>query len=361
MDTVTALLIVNSIGLLLVAMALLFRRKGPDGKALQNEIALAVDTRLIAFQSSIQQSVASTHQDVEKSNAALQKNSLEMHKAMTGLGTTIGQLVNQQQGASKLAEDLKSLLQSPKLRGNYGEEILEEMLSRVLPAGIWKPQFSIDGRETVDAVVEFKGVIFPIDAKFPRDDYERYLTADTDESKRRAWKAFEAAVKIQIDSIATKYIKPEKGTSDFALMFIPSEAVYYETIAARNGLNDENGLIDYAHARKVIPVSPNTFYAFLQVILIAVHNVDLLQNAKKLQEGLADVQYSFEKFYERFEEVGVHLVKAADAYGKGDDHVKRFKQRVDKVLDLEFEDGNQNLAIEAPTKPLAKIVASRKD
>lgn len=352
MDPIIILLIAILAALLILAWLVLRKQRGPDHQALQDKIALAVDSRLIQFQTAIQQGVETTRQDVQKTNAALQKNALDVQKAISGIGETVGKLVNQQQGATKLAEDLKVLLQSPKLRGNYGEEVLEEMLTRVLPPGVWHPQYAIDGRETVDAVVQFKEILFPIDAKFPRDDYERYLEAEADEDKRRAWKAYEAAIRGQIDSIAKKYIKPEKGTADFALMFIPSEAVYYETIAHTNGLNEPNGIQEYAHERKVIPVSPSTFYAFLQVILIAVRNVELLTNAKKLQEGLKGVEYSFEKFYERFQDVGNNLVKAADAYQKGDDHVQRFKERVDKVLALDFEDETPPVVVvEAPSAP----------
>lgn len=331
-------LLAGLVVVLLVVVVLLARRGAGDRRALRSEVGLAVDERLVAFQSAIQQSVGSTRQDVAQTSAALQASVVEMHRVMTGLDRTVAALVGQQQGAVRLAEDLKVLLQGPKLRGGFAEEILEEMLERVLPRGIWRRQCVIAGGGTVDAAVEFKGLLFPIDAKFPRDDYERYVEAESDDERRRAWRAYEAAIRTQVGSIARKYVRPEAGTAEFALMFIPSEAVYYETIAHRNALDEPNPLLAYAHARKVIPVGPSTLFAFLQVILVAARNSDLLANARRLQESLKGVEQSFDWFGAQFEAVGKHLEQADEAYRKGEGHFHRFRERVGKVLALEFEE-----------------------
>lgn len=359
-ETTTILLSLNIAALVVVAAVLIFRRRSNvDSDKLRSELTLAVNDRLASFEQNVRISVDAAKDQVMQSGVQIQQNAVAFHQKVGALNTTIEQLVVQQKGAQELAKGLQTMLQGPKLRGNYGEQILEEMLARVLPAGIWHRQYAIDGRETVDAVVEFKGIVFPIDAKFPRDDYERYVAAKDDDTKRRAWKAYETAVRTQIASIASKYIKPEKGTSEFALMFIPSEAIYYETIAHRNSMDEESTLYLYAQEQRVIPVSPNTFFAFLQVILVAVNNVDLLVNAKKIQEGMKDVEISFEKFYERFEDVGKNLVKAAEAYDVGHGHVNRFKQRVDKVLNLEFEE--EALPSETPPAAPAVRLKSKKE
>jgi DNA recombination protein RmuC len=334
MDVLTLLAVLNLVALVIL-IALIATRRRRHARAA--DVALQVDDRLLAFQKAIQEAVHGARQDVQSSTQTMQQSALAVQQALTGLGKTVAGLAAEQQDAKRLAEDLKVVLSAPKLRGNYGEAVLEEMLERVLPAGTWRRQVTIDGRESVDAAIEFKGTLYPIDAKFPRDDYERYLEAPDDEAKRRAWRAFEAAIRHQVDGIARKYVRPEKGTAAFALMFIPSEAVYYETIAHQNGLGEPNAILEYAHARNVIPVSPGTFYAFLQVILTAVRNVDLLTNAKRLQAGLKEVQYSFGKFYERYADMGAHLHRAAEEYRKGNDHVVRFKDRVDRVLGLGFE------------------------
>lgn len=178
-------------------------------------------------------------------------------------------------------------------------------------------------------------MIIPIDAKFPRDDYLRYLDASSPEKKVECWKNFETAVKNQIKSIKDKYIKPEAGTSDFALMFIPSEAIYYETIAEKNYLGEPSTIYEFARENGVIPVSPNTFYAFLQIIMIAVRNIEIIKSAKKLQEGLRALQSSFELFYNKYKKIGESIEKAQEAYRVGDGHIERYKRQLDSTLQLE--------------------------
>ena len=255
--------------------------------------------------------------------------------AFKDIGASIQKLAQQQEEAQTLSRSLKDLLQAPKLRGTYGEVILEEMLDRVLPKGIWESQFLISGTEKVDCVVKYREVVVPIDAKFPRDDYLRYLESESDERRLVHWKAFEEAVRKQILSIESKYVKPEKGTAEFALMFIPSEAIYYETIAETNHMGQPSKLLEYAQEHHVIPVSPNTFYAFLQVVILSIRNVQIYSNVKKIQESLVDLQRSFERFYNKYDEMGRRLNQAAEAYRVGNDHVERYRRRLDSALNIE--------------------------
>jgi DNA recombination protein RmuC len=255
--------------------------------------------------------------------------------AFKEVGEAIQKLTKQQDEAQRLGQSLKDLLQAPKLRGTYGEVILEELLDRVLPKGIWERQYSINGGEKVDCVVKFRDVVVPIDAKFPRDDYMRYMDAESDEYRATHWKAFEESVRKQILSIQTKYVKPENGTSEFALMFIPSEAIYYETIAEKNYFGSPSRIYEYAQEHHVLPVSPNTFYAFLQVVVLSIRNVEIISGAKKLQQGLADLQKSFDFFYSKHEEMGRRVTQASEAYRVGNDHVERYKRRLDTTLQLE--------------------------
>ena len=255
--------------------------------------------------------------------------------AFKDIGASIQKLTQQQEEAQALGRSLKDLLQTPKLRGTYGEVILEEMLDKVLPKGIWESQFPISGTEKVDCVVKYRDVVVPIDAKFPRDDYLRYLDSESDERRSVHWKAFEEAVKKQILSIESKYVKPETGTAEFALMFIPSEAIYYETIAETNHMGQPAKLLEYAQEHHVIPVSPNTFYAFLQVVILSIRNVQIYSNVKKIQESLVDLQRSFERFYNKYDEMGKRLNQAAEAYRVGNDHVERYRRRLDSTLSVE--------------------------
>lgn len=296
---------------------------------------------MLSFQNSIHKTMENTRRELEASKNVISDYAIKTLDTIRGMGSTIEKIIQQQKEAQELGNSLKYLLQTPKLRGNYGEEILEELLDKILPKGIWEKQYSIEGSERVDAVIKYKDVIIPIDAKFPRETYEKYLNAEGSEEKKRNWKAYEDGLKIQINSIKNKYIKPHKGTSDFALMFIPSESIYYETIAEKNFLGQPCQIYEYARNNHVVPVSPNTFYAFLQIIMMGIRNLDIVKNAKKLQEALIKIERNFKQFYGKYEEIGSSIAKAQNAYKIGDTHIKRFKDNIESTIKLELPKHSQ--------------------
>lgn len=328
------------IGLLAFIIYLLSRPKSED---VSSKVDALLSEKFLNFQSNIDNKLDRTRSEVERSKDVLSESFRDTVKQMSNLQKIIQKMSQQQEEAQKLGQSLKDILQVPKLRGSYGETILEEMLERVLPKGIWEKQFCIDGREAVDAIVRFKDVIIPIDSKFPRADYRRYLEAEDDAERQRHWRAYEAAVKLQIKSIASKYIKPEKGTSDFALMFIPSDATYYETIAEKNYLGETSKLYEFAQQNHVVPVSPNTFYAFLQIIIAGIRQLEIITSAKKLHENLSTMQKSFEFFFNKFEDIGKHLDKASESYQIGEKHIQSYKKKLDNTLQLEEFEGEKRL------------------
>ncbi len=331
MNFLMIIILIALVVLIILVLTLLLKKPSEN---LSDKLDASLREQFLNFQSDLSKGINATREEVGRSKDLISNHTITTIKTIKDMGETIHKIIQQQEEAHKLGQSLKDLLQAPKLRGNYGESILEEMLERVLPKGIWDRQYMIEGREKVDAVVKFKDIVIPIDAKFPRDDYLRYLEESSPGEKAKHWKAHEAAVKSQIKSISSKYIKPEKGTSEFALMFIPSEAIYYETIAEKNYLGEPSKLYEYAQENKVIPVSPNTFYAFLQVIVMSIRNLDIIKGAKKLQEGLQTIQKSFDSFYKKYEDVGKHLDKAGEAYRIGNDHIERYKNRLDSTLQL---------------------------
>ena len=339
-------LIFSALGILvvlvlgLITIVLLKGRSG-DASALDRE---SFKDELLAFQTGIRADLNTARTSVENAKDVISSHALTTVREISTIGKTVQKLIQQQEEAQNLGQSLKDLLQAPKLRGNYGEAILEEMLDRVLPMGVWERQYTLDGNERVDCVVKMKDVVIPIDAKFPRDDYMRYLEADTSEEKSGLWRAFENSVTRQATSIEAKYVKPEKGTSEFALMFIPSEAIYYETIADANHLGQPSTILAHCQEHHVIPVSPNTFYAFLQMVVIGIRNAEVVKGAKKLQEGLATLESSFDLFYKKYEEMGRRVNQAAEAFRVGDNHIGRFKRRVEETLQLEgFQDETLDL------------------
>jgi DNA recombination protein RmuC len=333
MEYLIALLLIVLIGLLIAALF-----KMHAGSRLDEKIESRMNERLVSFQDSIRTSMETARQEVALSKNIISDHALKTLDTIREMGTALEKMLQQQREAQELGNSLKYLLQTPKLRGNYGEEILTEMLEKVLPRGIWEEQYSIEGSERVDAVVKYKDVIIPIDAKFPREIYERYINAEEELEKRRSWKQYEEGLKAEINSIRSKYIKPHKGTSDFALMFIPSESIYYETIAEKNFLGDPCSIYEYARANKVVPVSPNTFYAFLQVVMMGIRNLDIIKSAKKLQEALVKIERNFGYFYGKYEEIGGAIARANTAYKVGNDHIKRFKKNIESTLKLDLPD-----------------------
>lgn len=300
-------------------------------------VIIKLGSKFVDFQANIHKAMDGARTEVERSKDVISGHAVETLKTIKDMGETIGRIVEQQKEAHALGNSLKHLLQMPKLRGNYGEEILEEMLERVVPK-LWERQYSVAGGERVDAVVKYKDVVIPIDAKFPREIYEKYLSAEGPEEKKRTWRLYEDGLKIQINSISQKYIKPHEGTSDFALMFIPSESIYYETIAEKNHLGDPCVIYEFARKHKVIPVSPHTFYAFLQVVMLGVRNLSIIKSAKKLQEALIKIERNFNRFYSKYEDVGASIEKAQTAFKTGDAHIKRFKDTIDSTILLDLPD-----------------------
>jgi len=293
----------------------------------------------LRFRETVRMTMEGARREVEMSKNIISDHAVKTLDTIKDMGASLERMMHQQKEAQELGKSLKYLLQTPKLRGNYGEAVLEEMLEKALP-GMWKRQYAIDSGERVDAVVLYKDVVIPIDAKFPRETYERYLNSQGEEKKRN-WKLYEDGIKVQVQSIKNKYIKPHKGTSDFALMFIPSESVYYETMAEKNFLGAPCGIYEYARENKVVPVSPNTFYAFLQIVMMGIRNVEIIKSAKKLQEALVKIERNFKNFYSKYEEIGNHIEKAQNAYRLGETHINRFKAAVDSTIQLDLPDSGK--------------------
>lgn len=220
---------------------------------------------------------------------------------------------------------LEDLLRAPKLRGGIGEQLLGDLLGMILPARNFRLQHAFQGGETVDAVVDL-GRLVPVDAKFPLENFRRIQEAppaDRPAARRR----FIQDVKRHVDAIAGKYIRPDEGTFDFALMYIPAENVYYETII-REEAPEEASLMAHAFSRRVIPVSPNSFYAYLHTISLGLRGLQVEENARRILDTLDRLKGDFGRFREEFALVGRHL---GNARGKFEDAERRLDRFEDKL------------------------------
>jgi DNA recombination protein RmuC len=222
---------------------------------------------------------------------------------------------------------LQEILRAPKLRGGLGEFFLEDLLAQILPPQHFATQHVFRSGDKVDAVIKLGASLVPVDAKFPLENFKRILDAGSDEDKIRAKKQFSMDVKKHIDAIAGKYILPDEGTYDFALMYIPAENVYYETII-KDEAPDEKGLTHYAMTKHVIPVSPNSLYAYLQAILLGLRGMKIEDRAKEIIQYLSRLQGDFAKFREEFTLVGKHLGHVQSGYQSADRRLEQFSQKL---------------------------------
>ena len=222
---------------------------------------------------------------------------------------------------------LQEILRAPKLRGGLGEFFLEDLLGQILPPQHFSTQYSFRSGEKVDAVVKLGDSLVPVDAKFPLENFRRILEASGDEDRNRAKRQFGVDVKKHVDAIATKYILPDEGTYDFAFMYIPAENVYYETIIKDDSPEDRS-LSQYALGKHVIPVSPNSFYAYLQAIVLGLKGLKIEDRAKEIVGYLSRLDGDFNKFREEFAVLGKHLGHAQGSFQNADRRLERFAQRL---------------------------------
>lgn len=229
----------------------------------------------------------------------------------TRLDATARLLSDVQKNVGEMSEigrsmkDLQSFLRSPKLRGNLGEHILKELLSQSLPKGSFFLQYAFRSGEKVDAAIKTSGGLIPIDSKFPMENFQKMVSAETDEEQLMLRKQFERDIKLHIDAISRKYILTDEGTIDYALMYVPSEAVYYEVV-------NSSTLFDYAGERRVLPVSPTTFYAYLKAILMSFEGQKVEAQAKEILASLRAIQKDYTKVEENLGTLQKHMVNASN-------------------------------------------------
>ena len=225
-------------------------------------------------------------------------------RLLEDVGQKMGRIYEASQKIEKLAGDvtrLEDLLKPPKLRGALGEAFLEQTLRQVLPAQGFQMQYRFPDNVVVDAAIFVGDRIVPVDSKFPLENFRRSREAPDEPDRRRAQRDFASDVKKHVDAIRSRYIRPESGTFDFALMYVPAEAIYCEIVG-----EEEQGaaLADYALERRVVPVSPRLLYAYLATVAMGMRGMELQRSAQEIQERLADLGRMWEKVEDPFRRCG---------------------------------------------------------
>jgi DNA recombination protein RmuC len=255
-------------------------------------------------------------------------------KTSSAIHQQLGQLGQANAEILARANDLKKLeqaLRPPKARGGFGEILLGNLLRDRLPPDAYELQYGFKTGERVDAVIRVERLV-PIDAKFPLDNFERLADAETDDERILHEKAFSRDLKIHVDAIAQKYIRPDEGTYDFALMYLPSEGVYYELVCGKTG-----ALLQYAHEKRVFPVSPTTFTSQLQVIALGLKGMQIEQRAHEVMAYVAQLQGDFDRFQDDFQVVGKHIGNAQSKFAEAEKRLDRFDTKLERAVEIEDE------------------------
>ncbi len=223
--------------------------------------------------------------------------------------------------------DLQNILKAPKLRGLMGESLLAELLRQVLPESAYSLQHSFRSGVKVDAVIRLGDGLVPVDAKFPLEAFNRMIKAEAEGERRVARREFNTSVRNRIAEIADKYILPEEGTYDFALMYIPAENIFYEVILREDGTGGPD-LSTYALERKVIPVSPNSFYAYLMAIVYGLKGLRIEKDAQEVFRSVRGLQQGFVQFMETFARLGKQMGHAQNNFDEARRQADRLQDGV---------------------------------
>ena len=235
---------------------------------------------------------------------------------------------------------LQDILSSPKLRGQMGEWSLENLLANILPKDRYKLQYTFKDGKTVDALIELADFSVPVDAKFPLPAFEKIVKAEEEAEKIKLRRQFLKDVNNHIDKIAADYIRPAEGTLDFALMYIPAENVYYETIVKY--LGETRDILQYCFDKKVIPVSPNLLYAYLMTVAMGLHGLQIEKQAAEIRQNLKKLNSSFADYTGTWDVLGKHLRNAYSQYDEGQKKLDRFGMQLNHIQE-EKEETNESV------------------
>lgn len=261
-------------------------------------------------------------------------SSRAMHEqifAFTKETTKVREELKQIQDAVKGVSSFQEIFRSPKLRGQWGEASLEHILSQHFPSEFYKIQYLFSSGEQVDAILKLpNGRILSIDAKFPAENFSKMTEADSPENRKLFQKKFIEDVKLRIQEISSKYILPSEETVDFALMYIPAEAIYYEIISHAS---KEFDLTKYAWSKKVILTSPNTIYLTLRTIEHWFKDTQISRQTQEILKRLNRIYKDAEKLKDSFRKIGSHLRNTVSAYDNSEKRLSLFSNKVESLLE----------------------------
>src|SRR3989339_597036 len=311
-------------------MAALFERLSVLSEQ-NRELRSTVDLKLSEAHRTNQEQMNQTMRTVQGITGQSAKQIADVVAGLTKLEETNKQVVN----FSAQLQSLQDILKNPKQRGVLGEYFLEETLRNVLPPGNYQMQYGFKDGVIVDAVVFVDKKIIPIDSKFSLENYEKIINCRDNEDRERLEKSFKQDLKNRIDETA-KYIKPEEGTMDFAFMFIPSEAIYYDLLISQVGAVQisTRDLIEYAFKdKKVIIVSPTSFLAYLQTVLQGLRELRIEESAKAIKSNVEKLGRHILGYENFMKKLGNSMSTTVNHYNNAYKEFKKIDKDVVRITD----------------------------
>jgi len=300
-----------------------------------DELRTANASALGDMRTEMQRTLSATEQQLVTQTGAT-------HRSLSDLSRQLGVLSEQSARVGELAKDigsLQDLLRAPKARGGFGELMLERLLQDVLPASAYEIQFTYRDGSRVDAVVRCANRLVPIDAKFPNESYTQIAAATDEADRTRRRRAFLQQVRRHVDAVA-RYVSPQDGTIDFAFLYLPSEAIYYE-LMTREETDGEPDLGSYCQERHVIPASPNTLLAYLQVVTLGIRGLAMQERTRELQQSIAQVRREFERFVGLHDQLGTHLDHAMKKFDETERALARASGAIEGLAQVPLAAGGE--------------------
>jgi len=317
-------------------------------------IGQSVSQRLESVTKALQDGVSNSAQIATQGQTAIANELKNTREQIGHIQKQLGEFQELGRGISSATKSLEEVLGGAKTRGLLGEVTLERLLEDSLPSSQYATQYRFSSGEAADAVIFLRdNKLVAVDSKFPLDAFRR-IGAEGEEAKR----AFATAVKGHADSIAKKYVVPNEGTLDLALMFVPSESVYYEMLMTQDSKGEP--LDSYCRGKNIIAVSPNTLYAHLCVIHLGLRGMQIEENAKRISSGLSGINKHMETFTDVFEKLGTHLKNAQQSYGEADKRLEKTQSALDSLIGAGMTDAsleNSQGTLELPAATSAKTSA----
>jgi DNA recombination protein RmuC len=299
------------------------------------------DQALLEWLQTMQRSLDSTNKTLNESMQAnsthmvrtLQENSKQLNERLDKAAAVmrdVGKEVGEMSEIGRSMRELQDFLKSPKLRGNIGEQVLKDLITQIFPKNSFHLQYQFKTGDKVDAAIKTDGGILPIDSKFPMENFQKLSKAQTEDEIKLYRREFAKDIKHHIDAIAKKYILPDEGTMDFALMYVPSETVFYE-------LCNMDDVMDYARKQRIYVVSPSTLYAHLQTILLSFEGKKIEAQSKEVFRLLRALQIDYEKVNESLDTLGKHIGNASNQYMNVNKGFTTLGQKLSSVKNIQAE------------------------